>query len=203
MKHLKFIITFLILLNSSIIKAQTELDKDFYTSVEFTYRSYGKGDIIGFGGGIEYSKDLKKWLGAGLNISFWNNKRKSWDFVNPFTSQRYIFIDQIKEVKISPFIQIIPINTTYFDFYVQLGVSSGHYNQNFYTGGYMTTYDPIHFEVFVEDEGYKGVYFATDIGIAMRFQFNNIIIIPNMLKSFNSQAEDGFDSLNLKIGWNF
>ena len=198
----KRIFLILFMLVSSLSFSQS-LFKDFYLSSEFVYRSYGKGDQIGNGFGLEYSKDLKKWLGGGINLSYWNNKAKSWDFRNPFTNEHFIYMDKIEEVRIHPFIQLIPLNTTPVDFYVQLGFSTGYFNHIYWSGGYTTIYNPDEFYNYVRNEGYKGIYLGYDIGLAIRLEFGKFIIIPNAVKSFNFQEEDGFDSLNLKIGWHF
>ena len=76
--------------------------KNSYFSVGLNYRSYGTNDQGGFGGGIESSKDIKKWLGIGLNISYWSNDDLDWDFVNPFTGQRFQYYGKISEFKIAP-----------------------------------------------------------------------------------------------------
>ena len=65
------------------------LFKGSYLSFELNYRSYGTNDHVGFGGGLEFSKDLKKWLGVGVNISYWSNDDLDWDFVNPFYRENF------------------------------------------------------------------------------------------------------------------
>lgn len=203
MKNLKYILIVIVFNNLTSYSQNKSLFKDYYLSIEPNYRSYGKGDQTGYGIGIEYSKDLKKWLGIGLNLSYWNNDRKSWDFINPFTNEHFVYYDNIEELRIHPFIQLIPLNTKHIDFYIQLGFSTGYFNHIYWGGGYATFYDPPEFINFVENVGYKGIYLGYDFGLAIRFQFGKFIIVPNSIKSFNFQDKDGFDSLNLKVGYKF
>ena len=206
MKNLKYILLIIAFNSLTIYSQENSLLKDYYLSIEPTYRSYGKGDQTGIGIGVEYSKDIKKWLGIGLNLSYWNNDRKSWDFRDPFTNEHFVYIDNIKELRIHPFVQLIPINTKHIDFYVQLGISTGYFNHVFWGGGHVIARypnRPPEMLNFVEDKGYKGLYLGYDFGIAIRFQFGKFTITPNSIKSFNFQDQDGFDSLNLKIGYNF
>ncbi len=171
-----------------------------YVSGEIIYRSYGIDDIIGFGAGAEISKDLKKWLGLGVNLSYWDNNKLNWDFRNPFTGERYQYYGRIKEFKVSPFVQLIPLNTKYFDFIVHTGVRTGYYHQNHYSGGYSTGYDPDVFEVFIYDEGFKGFTIGYELGLALRFQIGKLIIVPSSIFS-NDTNGNAFNSLNLKVGW--
>jgi hypothetical protein len=173
-----------------------------YVSIESSYRSYGTNDHTGNGFGVEVSKDVNKWLGVGLNVSYWQNNKKDWDFTDPFTKQNYKYFGNIKDFKISPFIQLVPINTKYFDFYAQLGLTTGIYNQKYYGGGYSTSYNPQIFDVFISDIGEKGFSFGYNVGLGMRFQFGKIIIVPNSV-FVNDTNGNGFNSLNLKVGYQF
>ncbi len=203
MKNLKTIILFLSIIYTIKNNAQIKLNKDYYLSIEPTYRSYGRADQTGYGIGFEYSKNIKEWLGVGLNISYWNNSKKSWDFINPFTSERFIYHNKIKELRIHPFVQLIPLHTKFIDFYAQLGFSTGYFNHILWGGGYATFYNPPEFINFISDKGSNGAYFGYDLGLAIRFKYRNFLIIPNLIKSYNFQDQDGFDSLNLKIGYRF
>lgn len=203
-QKIQYIISVILLLISTNLFAQDDDVHPFfnntYLSVEANYRSYGTNDHTGIGVGIEASKDIKKWLGIGVNLSYWNNERLDWDFVNPFTGESYKYYGKITEYKIAPFAQFIPINTKYFDFYIQTGIKTGYYYQNYYLGGYNTSYNPESFDVFIYDEGNKGISFGYELGFALRFQFKNIILVPSTIFS-NDINGDGFNSLNLKIGW--
>ena len=70
-------------------EAKESFFKGSYLSFELNYRSYGTNDHVGFGGGVEFSKDLKKWLGVGVNVSYWSNDDLDWDFVNPFQEKDF------------------------------------------------------------------------------------------------------------------
>ena len=181
------------------------LFKDFYLSAENSYRSYGRNDHIGFGGGMEYSKNLKKWFGIGMNISYWQDRKKDWDFTNPFTGENYKYYGVIKDYKVSIFTQLFPYNSNHFSPYIQIGGYSGYFYQEYYLGGYATSYNPDEFIVFIYDDGYKGISYGFEMGIGLRFQFDNFIIVPSITKTNNSILfdKDGYDGLNLKLGWNF
>ena len=92
-------------------EAKESFFKGSYLSLELNYRSYATNDHVGFGGGVEFSKDLKKWLGVGVNISYWSNDDLDWDFVNPFTGERFQYYGKITEFKIALFLQLIPLNS--------------------------------------------------------------------------------------------
>lgn len=200
-KHLT--ILFLIIV-CSLGYSQTKKEsffKNTYISGEYIFRSYGTGDITGFGGGAEISKDLNKWLGVGLNLSYWDNSRLEWDFINPFTRERYRINGRIKEFKVTPFVQLIPINTKYFDFIIYGGIRTGYYHQNYYNGGYSTSYNPNRFDIDIYDAGNKGVTFGYEFGPAFRFQISNFIIVPSMTLIANDTNGDSFSALSLKVGW--
>lgn len=173
--------------------------KNSYLSGEAIFRSYGTNGHTGFGGGVEISKDFKKWLGFGVNISYWEDKKLDWSFRNPFTNQGYEYSGRISEFKISPFVQLIPINTKYFDFIIQTGIRTGYYHQNFYLGGYYTNYDPDYFEVFIYDEGYKGFTLGYELGASLRFQINKFIVVP-IINFSNDSNGNSFTELALKAG---
>ena len=200
----KLLTSFVFTLIISQAFSQKLLD-DYFLSTELSYRSYGRNDHVGFGGGIEFSKNIKKWLGVGVNLSYWQDKKKDWDFNNPFTGQNYKYFGIIKDFKTSFFAQIFPVNTKIFAPYIQIGGYTGYYYQEFYLGGYVTLYNPDEFYVLIYDDGYKGLSYGIEIGVGFRFQINNIIIVPSITKTNNSLFFDldGFDGLNLKIGWNF
>lgn len=205
MKNINFLF-FYVLFITEILTAQTNnkvLFQNTFISLESNYRSYGTGDIIGLGVGFELSKDIVNWLGVGINVSYWSNQRLSWDFYDPFTNINFQYYDQINELKFSPFVQFIPLNTKYFDFYIQTGLRMGHYNQIFYGGGYDTdlSYDPPRVFSYITDMGTKGFNIGYEFGFALRFQFDNIIVVPNLIYSNDNNAND-FSSINLKVGWN-
>ena len=175
--------------------------KNSYFSVGLNYRSYGTNDHIGFGGGIESSKDIKKWLGIGLNISYWSNDDLDWDFVNPFTGQRFQYYGKISEFKIAPFIQLIPLNTTYFDVIIRLGLRTGYYNQKYYLGGYNTDWSSSQFDIFIYDGGYKGINFGYETGAELRFQIDKFFISPSIILISNDTNANSFSALNLKLGF--
>ena len=156
--------------------------------------------LLGFGGGTEISKDIKKWFGIGLNLSYWDNKQLEWDFVDPFTGRRYMYEGRIKDFKVTPFIQLIPINTKYFDLIVYGGVRTGYYHQNRYNGGYSTDYVAQEFDVFIYDGGYKGFNLGYEFGPALRFQINKLIIVPSMIIGNDTNA-NSFNQLSVKVGW--
>ncbi|WP_417369987.1 hypothetical protein [Flavobacterium beibuense] len=173
--------------------------KNSYISDEAIFRSYGTNEHTGFGGGIEISKNFKKWLGFGINISYWEDKKLDWYFRNPFTDERYEYSGKIKEFKISPFVQLIAVNTKYFDFIIQTGLRTGYYHQNYYLGGYHTNYNPDYFDVFIYDDGYKGLTIGYELGASLRFQINNVIVVPSINFSNDSNG-NSFSELALKVG---
>ena len=181
------------------------LFQDFYLSTETSYRSYGRNDHIGFGGGIEYSKNLKKWFSVGMNISYWHDRKKDWDFNNPFTGENYKYYGIIKDYKLSIFSQFFPFSSKHFSPYIQTGFYTGYFYQEYYLGGYSTSYNPEEFYIFIYDDGYKGISLGFEISIGLRFKFGKFIIVPSITKTNNSIIfdKDGYDGLNLKLGWNF
>lgn len=202
---MKKIIVLYIIISSVFLNAQstkTSSDKNTYISIEGNYRSYGTGDIVGMGYGIEFSKDIKKWFGLGINLSYWSNEKLSWDFYDPYTLTNFKYYDQINELKISPFVQLMPLNTKYVDFYIQSGVKFGHYNQVYQSGGYITdySYTPKRVFSYVNDIGYKGITLGYELGLALRFQFGKFIVVPSSIYS-NDLEGNSFNSLNLKLGW--
>ena len=61
------------LFRGCISRSKKSFFKGSYLSFRIELQSYGTNDHVGFGGGVEFSKDLKKWLGVGVNISYWSN----------------------------------------------------------------------------------------------------------------------------------
>ncbi|KOS06577.1 hypothetical protein AM493_11435 [Flavobacterium akiainvivens] len=201
MKH--YFLYALFIFTTHVTYAQQEKKpffKDTYLSTELIYRSYGTNDHIGFGGGIEMSKDLNRWIGIGLNLSYWQNSKQDWDFKNPFTGQRYQYTGKIQEYKITPFIQLIPINTKHFDIIAVGGIRTGYYNQVNWLGGYSTSYNPQSFEVFIYDAGNKNITLGYEFGFALRFQFGRFVISPGIMQA-NDTNGDSYSELNMKIGW--
>ncbi|WP_330443136.1 hypothetical protein [Flavobacterium sp. C4GT6] len=189
-KHLT--ILFLIIV-CSLGYSQTKKEsffKNAYISGEYIFRSYGTGDMLGLGGGAEISKDIKKWLGVGLNLSYWDNTKLEWDFDDPYTGQRQQFYGRIREFKVTPFVQLMPINTKYFDLIVYGGVRTGYYHQNIYNGSYYSIYDV----------GNKNVTLGYEFGPALRFQIEKLIIVPSMIIG-NDTNGDSFNQLSVKVGW--
>jgi hypothetical protein len=172
-----------------------------YISGEYIYRSYGTNDQSGFGYGLEISKDYKKWLGFGLNVSYWKDEKLNWDFSDPFTGQRYQYPESIQEFKISPFVQFIPLNTRYFDFIIQAGLRTGYYKQVYYNGGYNTDYASESFTVTLHDVGNKNITLGYELGGSLRFQAGNVAITPAITLLSNDIKGNNFSALSLKVGW--
>lgn len=204
MKSIILILTF-ISFSSVMLFAQADqksLLKDILLSGEINYRSYGTGDIIGLGGGIELSKDLKSWIGIGINLSYWSNQRLAVAFYDPLLQTHFEFENHINELKISPFVQLIPLNTRYVDFYIQTGLRLGHYHQTHYQGGVRFLMNGTSETVvpYLWDEGDKTLNLGYEIGFALRFTFDRLAIVPNALFS-NDVNGHLYSSLNLKLGW--
>lgn len=201
---MKTIYYYALLFVSSFLFSQNQnngLLKDAYLSVEPQYRSYGRDDHFGVGGGgVEISKDIKKWYGLGVNASYFQHRKKNWDFTDSFTGKHYRYDGEIKDFKISPFIQLFPINTKWVDFYGQVGFYTGYFHQKHYTGGYHKDYDNEEMVIFVKDEGYKGFHFGIEYGFGLRFQINRFFITPNIMKTHSFSYKDGFNALNIKVG---
>lgn len=182
-------------------EAKESFFKGSYLSFELNYRSYGTNDHVGFGGGLEFSKDLKKWLGVGVNVSYWSNDDLDWDFVNPFTGEIFQYYGKITEFKIAPFLQLIPLNSKYVDFIIKTGLRTGYYHQKYYLGGYNTNWVTSEFDVFIYDGGYKGINLGYEVGAELRLQFRNFIISPSVILISNDLNSNSFSALNLKMGY--
>lgn len=196
----KFFITALFLSINTISLSQ-DFAKKKYISAEFNYRSYGTNDHIGNGFGLEYSKEVNKWFGYGINASFFSNKKTDWDFSNPFTGDRYIYRGLINDYKVTPFVQLFPINTKSIDFFFHLGLKTGYYHQEFYLGGYNINYTPESFDNFIYDDGYKGIQLGYELGLGIRVQVNKMTMTPNLTLISNDLEGNSFSGINLKIGW--
>lgn len=171
--------------------------KGSYLSVEPSYRSYHKGSITGLGVGAELSKDMNKWLGLGVNVSYWQNTGKSSEFKDGL-GNIVKFEERISEFKVSPFVQLIPVNTEWIDIYAQGGLFGGTLNQIHYVEHYIGEGGSTE----IKDDGHENSNFGFEYGVGVRFQFNRMFISPNFMRTQNfTDDEDGFNSLNLKIGF--
>lgn len=171
-----------------------------YVSTELNYRSYGTNDIVGLGGGLEISRDIKKWLGVGVNVSYWDNEKVDWDFFNPITGERIIIPSSIQEFKVSPFAQFIPINNTHFDFIIRAGGRFGYYHQVFNVGGYGYDESVPSFSYTLKDIGYEGFTVGYELGFELRFQIEHFIIAPSVMFANDLEA-NSYSALNLKVGF--
>lgn len=200
----KYLILIGFLLVSNLTFSQSypleNLQKSTYISAESNYRSYGTNDITGTGFGIELSQDLKKWLGLGINLSYWDNERIDWDFFNEVTGERIIKPTSITEFKISPFAQILPVNTRYFDFIIRAGGRLGYYHQVFHVGGYSYDSSSSSFSSSFNDIGYKGINLGYELGFELRFQISRFILAPSVLFANDLEA-NSYSALNFKIGY--
>lgn len=171
-----------------------------YISADLNYRSYGTNDIVGIGAGLELSRDIKKWLGVGINVSYWDNEKVDWDFFNQVTGERIILPSSIQEFKISPFAQIMPVNTRFFDFIIRAGGRFGYYHQVFNVGGYGYDQSVPSFSYTFNDIGYKGINIGYELGFELRFQLNRFIIAPSILFANDLEA-NSYSALNFKVGY--
>lgn len=179
-----------------------DFKKKSYLLIEYNYRSYGRNDHGGNGASIEFSKDYNKWFSAGINVGYWQDQKLFWDFVNPFTGNRFIYPESIQESKISPFAQFFPFKTKIVDFYVQTGLRVSYINQVIYQGGFSTNFPLESFIVDLRDVGQKQLIFGYELGFGLRFKIDDFVIVPSTLYS-NDKDGNSFNSLNLKFGWNF
>lgn len=204
---MKIILYFIILLfiNESFsqsIKVNKEFENKLYFSIEYNYRSYGRNDHTGNGASIDFSRELNKWFSAGLNVGYWQDQKLFWDFIDPFSGNRFIYPERIQESKISPYAQFFPIKTKVIDFYLQTGIRIGYLKQVFYEGGFNTNFELESFIVELRDVGQKQIIIGYELGFGLRFKINKFSIMPNTLFSSDRDG-NSFNSLNLKIGWNF
>jgi hypothetical protein len=137
---------------------------------------------------------------VGINISYWDNEKVDWDFFNEITGERVIVPSSIQEFKVSPFAQIIPINTQFFDFIIRAGGRFGYYHQVFNVGGYGFDESVPSFSYTLRDIGYEGINVGYELGFELRFQLEQFIMAPSILFANDLEA-NSYSALNFKIGY--